>query len=124
VRRYSPTISPSSRTPSAVVRRYSSDDSRPRRIAAASSATSSLTVLDFDHEVQDVSGEIDEFDLYDVCEADEIYVTAGGKGLEDENGSLRERVLTKRIFIPSRSPPTFGMSGAMMSTPPSVSSRR
>jgi hypothetical protein len=35
-------------------------------------------VLDFVHKVQDVSGDIDEFDLYDVCEADEVYVTAGG----------------------------------------------
>ena len=53
-------------------------------------------VLNFVHEVQDVSGEIDEFDLHDVCEADEVYVTAGEKGLEDEDGSPRERGLTKR----------------------------
>lgn len=43
-------------------------------------------VLNFVHKVQDVSGEIDEFDLYGVCEADEVYVTAGEKGLEDEDG--------------------------------------
>jgi len=49
-----------------------------------------------------VSGEIDEFDLYDVCEADEIYVTAGEKGLEDENESPRERGLSKRGAETSR----------------------
>ena len=53
-------------------------------------------VLDFVHEVHDVSGDIDEFDLYDVCEADEIYVTAGEKGCEDEASSPRERGLSKR----------------------------
>ena len=50
-------------------------------------------VLNFVHKVQDVSGGIDEFDLYDVCEADEIYVTAGEKELEDEDGSSRQRGL-------------------------------
>ncbi|AEN06414.1 hypothetical protein Halar_2776 [halophilic archaeon DL31] len=53
-------------------------------------------VLNYVHKVQDVSGDIDEFDLYDVCEADEIYVTAGEKGLEDENESPRERGLKKK----------------------------
>ena len=53
-------------------------------------------VLNFAHKVQDVSGEIDEFDLYGVCEADEVYVTAGEKGLEDEDGSPRERGLSKK----------------------------
>jgi len=53
-------------------------------------------VLDFVHKVQDVSGDIDEFDLYDVCEADEIYVTAGEKGLEDEDSSPRQRGLSKK----------------------------
>ena len=53
-------------------------------------------VLNFVHNVQDVSGDIDEFDLYDVCEADEVYVTAGEKGLEDEEGSPRQRGLSKR----------------------------
>ena len=59
-------------------------------------------VLDFVHKVQDVSGEIDEFDLYGVCEADEVYVTAGEKGLEDEDASPRERGLSKRGAEPSR----------------------
>ena len=40
-----------------------------------------------------MSGGIDEFDPYDVCEADEIYVTAGEKELEDEDGSPRQRGL-------------------------------
>lgn len=53
-------------------------------------------VLNFIHNVQDVSGDIDEFDLYDVCEADEIYVTAGEKGEEKEDESPRKRGLTKR----------------------------
>ena len=42
-------------------------------------------VLNFVHEVQDASGDIDEFELFEVCEADEIYVTAGEKGREDED---------------------------------------
>ena len=58
-------------------------------------------ILDFVHKVQDVSGDIDEFDLYGVCEADEVYVTAGEKGLEDEDGSPRERGLSKRDAEPS-----------------------
>jgi len=58
-------------------------------------------VLDFVYEVQDVSGEIDEFDLHGVCEADEVYVTAGKKGIEDEDGSPRERGLSKRGAEPS-----------------------
>ena len=53
-------------------------------------------VLNFVHKVQDVSGNIDEFDLYGVCEADEIYVTAGEKGLEDKDESPRWRGLSKR----------------------------
>lgn len=53
-------------------------------------------ILNFVHEVQDVSGDIDEFDLYDVCEANEIYVTAGGKGCEDEESSPRSCGLSKR----------------------------
>mgnify|MGYP006300368229 CR=1 FL=1 len=51
-------------------------------------------VLNFVHEVQDLCGEIDEFTLSDVCEADEIYVTAGEKGDEEKDG--RERGLSKR----------------------------
>jgi transposase-like protein len=58
-------------------------------------------VLNFVHKVQDVSGDIDEFDLYDVCEADEVYVTAGEKGLEDEKGSPRSRGLSKKAAEPS-----------------------
>ncbi len=46
--------------------------------------------------MQEVSGDIDEFDLYDVCEADEVYVTAGEKRLEDKDGSPRERGLSKK----------------------------
>ena len=49
-----------------------------------------------------MSGNIDEFDLYDVCEADEIYVTAGEKGLEEEDASPREHGLTKKDAEPSR----------------------
>ncbi len=51
--------------------------------------------------MQEVSDNIDEFDLYDVCEADEVYVTAGERGLEDEDGSPRERGLSKRGAEPS-----------------------
>jgi transposase-like protein len=58
-------------------------------------------VLNFVHEVQDVSGEIDEFDLHGVCEADEVYVVAGEKGIEDEDGSPRQRGLKKRGAEPS-----------------------
>lgn len=47
-------------------------------------------VLDFVHEVQDGLDEDHEFDLSGVCEADEIYVTAGEKGIEKEDpGSPR-----------------------------------
>ena len=55
-------------------------------------------VLDFVHEVQETSGNIDEFELSTVCEADEVYVTAGEKGIEkeDEDESPRERGLKKR----------------------------
>jgi transposase-like protein len=59
-------------------------------------------VLDFVHKVQDASGDIDEFELSEVCEADEIYVTAGEKGLEDEDESPRERGLKKRDVETSR----------------------
>jgi len=65
-------------------------------------------VLNYVHKVQDVSGDIDEFDLYDVCEADEVYVTAGEKGLEDENGSPRSRGLKKgRGTFASDKPPVL-----------------
>ena len=46
--------------------------------------------------MQDVSGDIDESDLYNVCEADEIYVTAGEKRREEEDASPRSRGLSKR----------------------------
>jgi hypothetical protein len=59
-------------------------------------------VLNFVHEVQETSGDIDEFELSEVCEADEIYVTAGEKGREDEDSSPRERGLKKRDVETSR----------------------
>ena len=52
-------------------------------------------VLNFVHEVRETSGNIDEFELSEVCEVDEIYVTAGEKGREDEDSSPRERGLKK-----------------------------
>ena len=55
-------------------------------------------VLDFVHEVQEASGDIDEFELSEVCEADEIYVTAGEKGREDEDSSPRSRGLKKVLY--------------------------
>ena len=42
------------------------------------------TVLDFVHEVQDALDDDPEFDLTGVCEADEIYVVAGEKGLDQD----------------------------------------
>ena len=59
-------------------------------------------VLDFVHEVQETSGNIGEFELSEVCEADEVYVTAGEKGREDEDSSPRERGLKKRDAVTSR----------------------
>ena len=59
------------------------------------------TVLDFVHEVQDALADDPEFDLSGVCEADEVYVVAGEKGLEDEDGSPRERGLSKKDAEPS-----------------------
>ena len=53
-------------------------------------------VLDFVHEVQEATGSIEEIALGEVCEADEIYVTAGEKGVKDEEESPRERGLSKR----------------------------
>ena len=58
-------------------------------------------VLNFVHKIQEVSGEIDEFDLYGVCEANEVYVTAGEKGLEDKDSSPRSRGLSKKDAEPS-----------------------
>lgn len=57
-------------------------------------------IRNFGHQVQDLCGEIDEFALRDVCEADEVYVTAGDKGDEEKNG--RERGLSKRGAETSR----------------------
>ena len=54
------------------------------------------TVLDFVHEVQDALAEDPEFDLPGVCEADEVSVVAGEKGIEDEDGSPRERGLSQK----------------------------
>ena len=51
-------------------------------------------VLNFVHEIQDRCNDVADFTLSDVCEADEIYVTAGEKGIEQE--SPRERGLSKR----------------------------
>lgn len=45
-------------------------------------------VLDFVHEVQEASGDIDAFELSEVCEADEVYVTAGEKGRENEENII------------------------------------
>lgn len=53
-------------------------------------------VLNFVHEVQDVSGNIDDFDLYEVCEADMIYVTPGEKGEQTDDEQSRERGLSNR----------------------------
>ena len=52
-------------------------------------------IVNFVHEVQEVSGDIDECELSEVCEADEVYVTAGEKGREQEDPSPRSRGLKK-----------------------------
>ena len=46
----------------------------------------SEAVLDFGHEVQEISGKIGEFELSEVCEADEVYMTAREKGRGDFEG--------------------------------------
>ena len=55
-------------------------------------------VLNFRHDLQELCGELTGLTLSDVCEADEIYVTAGEKGIEkeDEDESPRKRGLKKR----------------------------
>ncbi|AUX07826.1 hypothetical protein AArcSl_1879 [Halalkaliarchaeum desulfuricum] len=53
-------------------------------------------VLNFRHDLQELCGELDDLVLSDVCEADEIYVTAGEKGIEKEDESPRSRGLKKR----------------------------
>lgn len=45
-----------------------------------------------------MSGDTDEFDLFDVCEAEEIYVTASRNGL-NESPDERGRGLTGRDRI-------------------------
>jgi transposase-like protein len=57
------------------------------------------TVLDFVHEVQDALDDDPEFDLTGICEADEIYVVAGEKGLDQDEP--RDRGLKKRDAEPS-----------------------
>ena len=52
-------------------------------------------VRDFRHTVQGACGEIDEISLSEVCEADEIYVTAGEKRVEKEDEEGRDRGLKK-----------------------------
>ena len=52
-------------------------------------------VLNFVHQVQETSGDIDEFELSEVCEADEIYVTAGEKGRGRGFESARARTQKK-----------------------------
>jgi hypothetical protein len=51
------------------------------------------TVLNFVHEVQDVLDDDPKFDLTGVCEADELYVVAGEKGLDQDEP--RDRGLKK-----------------------------
>ena len=53
-------------------------------------------VLNFRHDLQEMCGQLDDLTLSDVCEADEIYVTAGEKGIEKEDESPRSRGLKKR----------------------------
>ncbi len=55
-------------------------------------------VLNFVHEIQDRCNDVADLTLSDVCEADEIYVTAGEKGIEQE--SPRSRGLSKRDVEP------------------------
>lgn len=53
-------------------------------------------VLNFRHDLQELCGELDDLTLSDVCEADEIYVTAGENGIEKEDESPRSRGLKKK----------------------------
>ena len=52
-------------------------------------------VLNFRHDLQELCGELEDLVLSDVCEADEIYVTAGEKGVEKEDESPRSHGLKK-----------------------------
>ena len=45
-------------------------------------------VLNFRHDFQELCGELDDLTLSDVCKADEIYVTAGEKGIEKEDETV------------------------------------
>jgi hypothetical protein len=58
------------------------------------------TVLDFVHEIQDALDDDPEFDLTGVCEADEIYVVVGEKGLGQNEP--RDRGLKKDGEPPSQ----------------------
>ena len=42
-------------------------------------------VLNFRHGLQELCGELNGLTLSDACEADEIYVIAGEKGIEEED---------------------------------------
>ena len=53
-------------------------------------------VLYFVHEVQEMSGDTEEFELSEVCEADEIYVTTSEKWYENVYPSPRECGLKKK----------------------------
>jgi transposase-like protein len=59
-------------------------------------------VLNFRYDLQELCGELDELTLTDVCEADEIYVTAGEKGKEKADESPRSRGLKKSEEASSR----------------------
>jgi hypothetical protein len=41
-------------------------------------------VLNFRHDLQELCGELTKLTLSDVCETDEVYVTAGEKGIEKD----------------------------------------
>jgi len=53
-------------------------------------------VLNFRHDLQELCGGLGDLTLSEVCEADEIYVTAGEKGIGKRDESPRERGLKKR----------------------------
>lgn len=54
-------------------------------------------VRNFVHEVQGLCDEIDEFTMSDVCEFDEIYVTAGGEDDEEKDGRERGSKRRRRL---------------------------
>jgi len=57
----------------------------PTARIAADLGRDSDAVLDFRHAVQGACGKIDGITLSEVCEADEVYVTAGEKSVEKED---------------------------------------